>query len=168
MPARSILLQSPISCRKGFLDVDDPPRGWGEPHSNIVSDSSTACSVLSTVDRTAPRYPDFPQSTPSPFYTFLSSTQSVLSSVHLSAFPLHMILIPYSIRWPTSWWLKRFGWSWLLSRSTGCCAGYLMIPLPVLYHYQLTPRASSPVNDLHRNAPMRLTSTPPTGCGRKR
>ena len=86
MPARSILLQSPISCRNGFLDVDDPPRGWEEPHSNIVSDSFTTCSVLSAVDRTAPHYPDFPHSTPSPFYTFLSSTQSVLSSVHLSAF----------------------------------------------------------------------------------
>ena len=86
MPVQSILLQSPICCRNGFLDVDDPPRGRGEPHSNIVSDSFTACSVLSTVDRTAPHYLDFPHSTLSPFYTFLSLTQSVLLSVHLSAF----------------------------------------------------------------------------------
>ena len=85
MPARSILLQSSIRCQNGCLDVDDPLRGWGEPHSNIVSDLFTTCSVLSAVDRTAPRYPDFPHSTPSPFYTFLSSTQSILSSVHLSA-----------------------------------------------------------------------------------
>ena len=86
MPAWSNLLQSPISCRNGFLDVNDPARGWGEPHSNIISDSFTSCSVLSTVDQTAPRYLDFPHSTPSPFYTFLSLTQSVLSPVHLSAF----------------------------------------------------------------------------------
>ena len=171
MPARSILLQSPICCRNGFLDIDDPLRGWGEPHLNIVSDSFTACSILSAVDRTAPCYPDFPHSTPSPVYTFLSSTQSVLSSVHLSAFSatydfdpiLHSlaykpvakkvrpVLAPLKEEYQMLCWLP-----------DDPLAGLIQ------YHYQLTPQASSLENDSHRNVLMCLTSTLPNGCGRKR
>ena len=132
---------------------------------NYSPTSSASFSVLASLDWGLLSAPNLSHHALSSAYPFLSSTQSVLSSSHVSAlldtysfdFTSHSLAYkPVAKKvWPVLAPLEEeyHVLRWLPDDPL---AGLIILP------------TNPPDKDSHRNVPMRLISTRPNGCGPKR
>ena len=136
---------------------------------NYSPTSSASFSISASLDQGPLSAPNLFHYVPSLAYPFLSSTQSALSPSHVSA-----LLNTYSFDFTS----HSLTYKPVAKKVRPVLAPleeeYRVLrrlpddPLAGLITLPTNPQISSPDKDSHRNAPMRLTSTRPNGCGPKR